>query len=183
MGWPFGGSLVMSASLNLPALAAACLAACFAAPAASAQTWTAWSEADVRGLIESENGVVTEVTPVTDGEMSVYATLDGWLHMAFIGEDCRSQGGKAKCESLAFNALFEVDDAARSRQLETELSYQYVADLADGEDFVIHRQVELRGGASLANIREQLTGFIVVAEGVAARVWPDKDGAGAGKAP
>ena len=148
----------------------------------TAQTWTAWSEADGRALIAAENGVVTEVEVGTAGQMRLYATIDGWMNLALYGDDCTDLGAKRSCKALAFNALFEVDDAARAQTLQAEMDFQYVADLADGDDIVIHRQVELEGGASLANIRAQLNGFVVVGELVYDRIWPSKDAAAPAKA-
>ena len=142
---------------------------------ASAQTWTDWGEAEIRSLAAAENGRVTEVEIPGDGALHVYATFDDWLNVLFIGDECTSGTGKPRCTTLAFNALFEVDDAVRSEVLQDDLSFRYVADMADGEDFVIHRQVELTGGVGLPNIRSQLNGFIAVSELVAEAVWPPKE--------
>ena len=168
--------------IRMPFVALAALVWTAASTAAGAQTWTDWGEAEIRTLAGSENGVVTEVLAEDAGELRVYATFDDWLRMQFIGQDCTASGGKPRCPTLAFNALFEVDDASRAQALERDLTYQYVADMADGEDFVIHRQVELEGGAPLANLRRQLYGFIVVAEKVADDIWPPMPDAASGAA-
>lgn len=164
--------------------AAAVLAVMITPAVAAAQTWTDWGEAEGRNLIAAENGVVDDVTRGADGSLHVYATMDGWLAILLVGSECQGEGAKQRCKELGFNSLFEVDDAARSLTLEREMDYRYVSDVADGEDLVIHRQVELTGGASLVNIRAQLNAFIVVGELVAGRVWPTKTAAGApAKAP
>lgn len=159
---------------------AAAAAAVLITPAAAvAQTWTDWGEAEGRELITAENGVVDDVTREPDGSLRIYGTMDGWLAILLVGSECQGQGAKLRCRELGFNSLFEVDDAARSLALERGMDFRYVSDVADGEDLVIHRQVELTGGASLANIRAQMNGFIVVGELVAAQVWPPKAGASA----
>ncbi len=154
--------------------AAAALAVLMTPAVATAQTWMDWGEAEGRALLTAENGVVTEVKREEDGTLRLYGQLDGWLGIMLVGSDCEGEGSKQRCKGLGFNSLFEVDDAALSRTLEHDMEYQYVADVADGEDLIIHRQVELNGGASLANIRSQLNGFVMVGEMVADRIWPPK---------
>lgn len=155
--------------------AAAALAVLTTPAVAAAQVWTDWGEAEGRALIEAENGVVNEVTR-DEGGLRIYGTMDGWMAIMVVGDDCQGEGAKQRCKALGFNGLFEVDDEARARTLEGEMDYQYVADVAEDGDLVIHRQVELTGGASLANIRAQLNGFILIGELVYARVWPPKPG-------
>ena len=155
---------------------AAALAVLATPTVAAAQTWSDWGEPEARALMAVENGVVNEVTREADGSLRVYGVMDGWLGIMLVGSDCEGDGAKLRCTGLGFNSLFEVDDAARSRALVNEMDYRYVADVVDGEDLIIHRQVELGGGAPLANIRAQLHGFIVVAELVSDRVWPPKAG-------
>lgn len=149
---------------------------------AAAQTWTDWGEADGRALLAAENGVVSGVETGAEGELLLYGVVDGWLQVALIGSDCEGAGAKLRCKALGLNAVFEVNDAVRARALQEEMEYQYVADLADGGDLVIHRQIELGGGASLANIRAQVNGFVVVGELVHARIWPAKGNAAPAKA-
>lgn len=162
----------MSSLIKSVAAAAVVL---FAPGVAAAQTWTDFSEAQGRALMAVENGVVDEVSYDDEG-LQMWVTIDDWMKVVLLGTDCEGEGAKQKCKSLGFNGLFEVDDAARSRELEDRLSYQYVADAVQGEDYVIHRQIELEGGASLANIRAQLTGFIIVGEMVYDEIWPSKNG-------
>lgn len=160
----------MSSLLKSIAVAAAVL---FAPGVAAAQTWTEFTEAQGRSLVEVENGVVDEVS-YDNGGLQIWATFDDWMRVVLIGTECEGQGAKQRCSGFAFNGLFEVDDAARSRELESRLSYRYVADAVEGEDYIIHREVELKGGASLANIRAQLDGFIIVGELVSEEIWPSK---------
>ncbi|KQW82466.1 hypothetical protein [Brevundimonas sp. Root1279] len=141
---------------------------------AAAQTWTEFTETQGRALVDVENGVVNEVSYDNDG-LQLWVTFDDWMQVVLIGTDCEGEGAKQKCKSLGVNGLFEVDDVVHSRELESRLSYQYVADAVEGDDYVIHRQIELEGGASLANIRAQLTGFIIVGEKVYQDIWPSKD--------
>lgn len=157
----------------LKSVAAAAVIVC-APGVAAAQSWSDFGEAEGRELIAVENGVVNEVVRDEDGVLKIFATFDGWMAVMVIGTDCEGQGAKQRCTSLGLNGLFEVDDAARSQTLERDLSFQYVADMALDEDFVIHRQIELQGGASLANIRAQLDGFIVVGEILYKEIWPEK---------
>lgn len=159
--------------MNLKSVAAA-MAVLITPGAAMAQSWTDWGEAEGRVLIEAENGVVTEVAREGDGSLRVYGTVDDWLRLMLVGSDCTGEGSKQRCKGLGFNALFEVDDEARSMRLEHEFDYQYVADVADEGDLILHRQVELAGGATLTNIRAQLNGFIVTSELAADRIWPTK---------
>lgn len=161
--------------MNLKSAAAA-VAFLVAPGVVEAQSWTDWGEAEGRLLIEAENGVVTEVSREADGSLRIYGTMDDWLNLMLVGSDCTGEGSKQRCTGLGFNALFEVDDAGRSATLEHQFDYQYVADVADGEDLILHRQVELAGGAPLANIRAQLNGFIVTSELAASRIWPTKPG-------
>lgn len=160
---------------NLKSLAAA-VAVLITPGAAMAQSWTDWGEAEGRLLIEAENGVVTEVSREADGSLRVYGTMDDWLNLMLVGSDCTGEGSKQRCTGLGFNALFEVDDAGRSLTLEHDFDYQYVADVAEGGDLILHRQVELAGGIPLTNIRAQLNGFIVTSELAADRIWPTKPG-------
>ena len=168
----------MSSFLKSMAAAAVVLSA---PGVAAAQTWTEFTETHGRALVAAENGVVDDVSYDDDG-LQIWATFDDWMRVVLIGQDCEGQGAKQKCRSLGFNGLFEVDDATQARELERRLSYQYVADVVEGEDFVIHRQIEREGGASLANIRAQLDGFIVVGELVYAEIWPSKEGGAAAPA-
>ena len=162
--------------MNLKSVAVA-LAVVLATPTTGmAQSWTDWGEAEGRLLIEAENGVVTEVAREDDGSLRVYGTMDGWLNLMLVGSDCTAAGPKQRCKGLGFNGLFEIDDPARAAALEHEFDYQYVADVADGGDLILHRQVELTGGAPLANIRAQLNGFIMTSELAAERIWPTKPG-------
>jgi len=157
--------------------AALTVAVTVAVPAvAQAQTWRDWGEAEVRELVSVENGTVNEVTVGETGGLEIYATLDGWLNMVFIGTDCAGQGPTQRCKELGFNALFEVNDTARSLVLERELIFRFVADMADGEDYLIHRQVDLGGGAPLSNIRAQLDQFIGTGEQVSESIWPATGG-------
>ena len=156
--------------------------AVLAAPgAAAAQVWTEWTEAEGRALMAAENGVVTEVE-IVDGELRLYGIIDDWFHVGLYGSDCSGVGAKLTCTALGLNALFEVDDAARSQALQAEMDFRYVADVADGQDLIIHRQVELEGGASLPNIRAQVNGFVVVGELVRDTIWPPKGDADPAKA-
>lgn len=164
---------------SLTALAA--VLAMAAPGVASAQAWSDWSEADARSLISAENGVVDEVARPDDGTLEIYATFDGWLKVLIAGKDCTGRGPGLRCKSMVFNALFEIDDAARAQQLENELKYSYVADMADGEDLVVERAIEMTGGVNLTNIRAQLDGFIAVCELVTEAAWPSKDAARTGK--
>lgn len=164
---------------HLAALAAACL---MGAPGvAAAQVWNDWSEADARALVTAENGVVDDVARLDDGTLEVYATFDGWLKLSIIGKDCNGRGAALRCKRMALNALFEIDDTARARQLESELANNYVADMADGEDYVVERAIELTGGVNLANLRAQLDRFIGTCEQVTDLAWPSKDAAPTGK--
>jgi hypothetical protein len=164
---------------HLAALAAVCV---LGAPgAAAAQTWSDWGEADARTLVTAENGVVDEVARLDDGTIEVYATFDGWLKVMIMGKDCNGRGAALRCKRMAFNALFEIDDAARARELESELAPNFVADMADGEDYVIERAIELTGGVNLANLRAQLDRFISTCEQVTDVAWPSKDAAPTGK--
>lgn len=162
----------MSSLIQSIAVAAAVL---FAPGVAAAQTWTDFSETQGRALLAVENGVVDEISYDNDG-LQMWVTFDDWMKVVLLGTDCEGDGAKKKCKSFGINGLFEVDDADRARELESRLQYQYVADAVQGEDYVIHRQIELEGGASLANIRAQLTGFIIVGEMVYDEIWPDKNG-------
>lgn len=164
-------------------LAALAAVLAMAAPGmASAQTWSDWSESEARTLIAAENGVLDEVVRPDDGTLEVYATFDGWLKVLIAGKDCTGRASSLRCKSMTFNALFEIDDAAEARRLESELKYNFVADMADGEDFVVERAIEMTGGANLTNIRAQLDGFIAVCELVTEAAWPSKDAARTGKA-
>ncbi|MDQ8027701.1 MAG: hypothetical protein REJ23_03170 [Brevundimonas sp.] len=163
-------------------IAALAIVAALATPgSAAAQTWQDWSEIEARALVTAERGEVTEVVLSDDGDLEIHAIFDGWLHAILLGRDCNDRGGQRRCKELAFNALFEVDNASRSRELEAELNFNYVADMADGEDFVVERAVELGGGASLTNIRRQLDGFIRNCELVADAIWPSKTDGGKGR--
>jgi hypothetical protein len=173
----------MSIRFHSAAAAVAALAVLALPGAAAAQSWTDWGEAEARQLIEAENGVVTEITHGPGAEMTLLATIDDWLIVSLIGQDCEGDGAKQRCKSLGFSALFEVDDPARAATLEDSLNFQYVADLAMEGDIVIHRQVELIGGAPLANIRAQLNGFVIVSEHVTAEIWPEKGAAAEPAAP
>lgn len=162
---------------HLAALAAVCV---MAAPGvAAAQVWSDWSEAEARTLVTAENGVVDEVLRPDDGTLEVYATFDGWLKVLIGGKDCNGRGPALRCKEMVFNALFEIDDAARARRLESELIHNFVADMADGEDYVVERAVELTGGVNLANLRAQLDRFIGTCELVTDEAWPDKGAASA----
>ena len=152
--------------------AAVAVAVLCAPTGALAQTWSDWGETDARTLASAESGEVTEVVRADDGNLEVYVTFDGWLNVMLLGRDCMDRSGQRRCKKLAFNALFEVDDAVRSRALEAELKPNYVADMADGEDYVVERAVELAGGASFANIRQQLDGFLGACEQVSDVIWP-----------
>lgn len=143
---------------------------------AAAQVWSDFSEADGRALVTAENGVVDEVIRPEDGSLEIYATFDDWIKVLIQGKDCTGRGAAMRCKKMAFNALFEIDDAVRARELEAELTHNFVADMADGEDYVIERAVELTGGVSLTNIRAQLDRFIGTGELVADAAWPPKDG-------
>lgn len=167
-------------SLSRIALAVACL---MAVPGVvQAQTWRDWGETEIRALVEVESGTVTEVTVGEAGELHVYATFDGWFNMLFIGTDCTGQGVAQQCKKLGFNALFEVDDQSRSLVLERELIFSFVADMADGEDLIVHREVELGGGVPQANIRAQLDRFIGTCEQVSEQIWPANGGKATTKA-
>jgi hypothetical protein len=144
---------------------------------AQAQTWTEVTDAEIRRLIEAENGIVTSVLPPEDNTVVLHAKMDGWLNIAVAGEDCVQTNARLRCPSLSFNAIFETNDAARATALERELDYAYVADMADGTDYIIHRQIEMRGGAGFANLRYQLSGFIHVAELISDRIWPPEGAA------
>lgn len=148
---------------------------------AAAQVWSDWSETEARTLIAAENGVVDEVLRPDDGTLEIYATFDGWLKVLIGGKDCSGRGAGLRCKRMAFNALFEIDDAARSRQLESELIHSFVADMADGDDYVIERAIEMTGGVNLANLRAQLDRFIGTCEQVTEAAWPDKDATAPGK--
>jgi len=163
-------------SMNLKSVAATLAFVLITPAAAAAQSWTDWGEAEARLLIEAENGVVTEVAREEEGSLRVYGTMDGWLNLMLVGSDCTGAGLKQRCKGLGINGLFEVDDPARAAALEREFDYQYVADVADDGDLILHRQVELGGGAPLANIRAQLNGFIVTSELASSRIWPTKSG-------
>lgn len=164
---------------RLAALAAVLV---MAAPgAAAAQVWSDWSETEARTLIAAENGVVDEVLRPDDGTLEIYVTFDGWLKVLIGGKDCSGRGPGLRCKRMAFNALFEIDDAARARQLESELIHSFVADMADGDDYVIERAIEMTGGVNLANLRAQLDRFIGTCEQVTEAAWPDKDEAAPGK--
>jgi hypothetical protein len=163
--------------------AAAVLAVLITPAAAAAQVWTDWGEAEGRQLIAAENGAVTEVLREADGSLRIYGVMDGWLHIMLVGSDCTGDGTKQRCKGLGFNGLFEISDPARAAALEHDLDFQYVADVADGGDLIIHRQVELVGGASLANLRAQLNGFIMSCELISDRIWPPKAEAGAADKP
>ena len=145
---------------------------------AQAQAWVDWGERSARELITAEHGTVTEVTVGADGELHIYATFDGWLHMLLIGTDCNGQGTNQRCKRLGFNALFEVDDTTRALALEREMILAFVAHMADGEDLVLHREVDLTGGVSLVNIRAQLDRFIRTCEQASDQIWPATDGKG-----
>ncbi|WP_420479485.1 hypothetical protein [Brevundimonas sp. FT23028] len=162
-------------SRRLAALAAMVV---LAAPgAAMAQVWSDWSEADGRSLVTAENGVVDEVLRPDDGTLEIYATFDDWLKVLIKGDECSGRGASMRCKKMAFNALFEIDDVARARQLDAELINNFVADMADGDDYVIERSVVLTGGVNLTNIRAQLDRFIGAGELVADAAWPAKGGA------
>jgi len=157
---------------HLAALAAVCAVA--APGAATAQVWSDWSETEARALITAENGLIDEVLRPDDGSLEIHATFDGWLKVLISGKDCNGRGSTLRCKRMAFNALFEIDDAARARQLETELAYNFVADMADGEDYSVERAIELTGGVNLTNLRAQLDRFIGVCELVTDAAWPEK---------
>jgi hypothetical protein len=160
-------------------LAAAAAAFAIGAPGvATAQVWSDWGEAEARTLITAERGVVDEVGRPDDGTLEVYATFDGWLKLLIAGRDCTGRGAGIRCKGMIFNALFEIEDAARASELEAELNHNFVADMADGEDYVIERSVEMTGGVNLANLRAQLDRFIGTSEQVTQEAWPDK-GSGA----
>lgn len=148
---------------------------------AAAQVWSDWGESEGRTLVAAENGVVDEVQRPDDGTLKVYATFDGWLKVLIGGKDCSGRGASLRCKRMAFNALFEIDDTARARQLESQLIHSFVADMADGDDYVIERSVEMTGGVNLANLRAQLDRFIGTCEQVTEAAWPDKDEAAPGK--
>lgn len=165
-------------------LAAVAAVFIMAAPGvAAAQVWSDWGETEGRTLITAERGVVDEVARPDDGTLEIYATFDGWLKVLIAGRDCTGRGSALRCKGMVFNALFEIDDAARSRQLEAELIHNFVADMADGEDYVVERSVEMTGGVNLANLRAQLDRFIGTCEQVTEQAWPDKDAAAAPAAP
>lgn len=149
---------------------------------AAAQVWSDWGESEGRTLVTAERGVVDEVLRPDDGTLEVYATFDGWLKVLIAGRDCTGRGASLRCKGMMFNALFEIDDAARARQLEADLSHNFVADMADGEDYVIERSVEMTGGVNLTNLRAQLDRFIGTSDQVSQEAWPDKDGGGAAAA-
>lgn len=149
--------------------------------AAAAQVWSDWGEAEARTLITAERGVVDEIARPDDGSLEVYATFDGWLKLMIAGRDCTGRGSGIRCKDMFFNALFEIEDADRARELEAELSHNFVADMADGEDYVIERSVEMTGGVNLANLRAQLDRFIGTSEQVTEQAWPDKGGGAAAK--
>lgn len=159
-------------------IAAAVVFAMTAPGVAAAQVWSDWSETEARTLVTAENGVVDEVVRPDDGSLEVYATFDGWLKLLILGKDCSGRGPGLRCKSMAFNALFEIDDTARARQLEAELKHNFVADMADGEDYVIEHAVEMTGGVNLTNLRAQLDRFIGTCEQVTEEAWPDKGGGG-----
>jgi len=161
-------------------LAAAAVAFAMAGPGvATAQVWSDWSETEARTLVSAENGVVDEVLRPDDGTLEVYATFDGWLKLLILGKDCSGRGPGLRCKSMAFNALFEIGDTARARQLEADLKHNFVADMADGEDYVVERAIEMTGGVNLTNLRAQLDRFIGTCEQVTEEAWPDKGGAAA----
>ena len=148
---------------------------------AAAQVWSDWSEAEGRTLVAAENGVVDDVLRPDDGMLEIHATFDGWLKVLIGGRECSGRGANLRCKRMAFNAMFEIDDAARARQLEADLAHNYVADMADGEDYVIERAVEMTGGVNMTNLRAQLDRFLGTCEQVTESAWPDKDGAAPGK--
>lgn len=166
-------------AVRLAALAA--LVVMVAPGAASAQVWSDWSEAEARTLVSAEGGVVDEVIRPEDGTLEVYATFDGWLKMLIGGKDCSGRGTALRCKKMTFNALFEIDDRTRARELESELIFNFVADMADGDDYVIERSVEMTGGVNLTNLRAQVDRFIGVAEQVVDEAWPEKDSAPSAK--
>ena len=164
---------------SLAALAAVLV---MAAPGvASAQVWSDWSEADARTLVAAENGVVDEVIRPEDGTLEVYATFDGWLKVMIAGKDCTGRASGQRCKRMILNALFEIDDAAEARRLESELKYNFVADMADGEDYVVERVIEMTGGVNMTNLRAQVNGFIGVCELITEAAWPEKGAATPGK--
>jgi len=144
------------------------------AGAASAQTRDKIDEASLRRLILAESGAVDSVAAKSD-RIELLVTFDEWLVVLVSGEDCEGQGAARLCERISLNALFEVDDEARSRRLAERLHYVYAADMADGGDFILHREVELRGGVNDATIRAQIDGFIAMCEVASQEIWPETE--------
>ena len=139
---------------------------------ASAQSWTDWGVADLRALIEAENGVVTDERLEANGEITVDVKMDDWLAVSVFGFAC-SEGDieTIRCQGLSLAALYETDDPARAERLQRELSFSYVADAVLDDDYQVQRDIDLTNGASLDNIRGQLSNFVALNERIADAVW------------
>ena len=89
---------------------------------ASAQSWTDWGVADLRALIEAENGVVTDERREANGEITVDVKMDDWLAVSVFGFAC-SEGDieTIRCQGLSLAALYETDDTAKAERLQREL--------------------------------------------------------------
>lgn len=155
-------------------------AALMGAGSAAAQTWTDWSEAEGRALVEAEGGTVEAVHHEENGDLTVDVVFDGWLVGNLLGFDCNGDGAEKRCNGLAFYAFYEIDDAARATEIANLLSYTYIADAVQDQDYGVQRDVELGGGGvPLANIRAQLNSFIATNELIAQRIFGDGEAAAA----
>lgn len=139
------------------------------------EVWTTLNAAQVEALITESGAVVTDRLEGSEGGFNLNFQYANGYHAYIEGFDCAGTGPAISCAEFELGAVYTADSAEHALQLERQLDFVWVADLADVEntELLVWRRDCLHGGVTRGQIRHTLEMMEDQLALIGQAIWPE----------